>query len=74
MEQSESINELSAALAKAQLQLGSYVYLIGSMLGFYGVTRGSDIRLDLNKSTRQHYLYYHVMAIKFLRIVNKLTN
>jgi len=38
-----------AALAKAQLQLGSYVYLIGSMLGFYGVTRGSDIRLDLNK-------------------------
>ena len=38
-----------AALAKAQLQLGSYVYLIGSMLGLYGVTRGSDIRLDMNK-------------------------
>ena len=38
-----------AALAKAQLQLGSYVYLIGTMLGFYGVTRGKDIRLDMNK-------------------------
>ena len=46
-----------AALAKAQLQLGSYVYLIGSMLGFYGVTRGSDIRLDLNKLQNKKFLY-----------------
>jgi len=40
-----------AAIAKAQLRLGSYVYLIGSMLGYYGVTRGSDVRLSTNKLT-----------------------
>ena len=40
-----------AAIAKAQLRLGSYVYLIGSMLGLYGVTRGNDVRLSMNKLT-----------------------
>ena len=40
-----------AAIAKAKLQLGSMFYLATAPLGYYGVTKGSDIRGGQSKLT-----------------------
>ena len=40
-----------AAIAQAQLKLGSMLYFNAMMLGFFGVARGSDVRMDMSKIT-----------------------
>jgi len=40
-----------AAIAKAQLQLGYIFYMATAPLGYYGVTRGSDIRKNVGALT-----------------------
>ena len=40
-----------AAIAKAQLQLGSMFYMATAPLGYYGVVRGSDLRGGTSKLT-----------------------